>query len=154
MISNSQGTPRPVTPIADAEWTETGELNVQKLTPIAPTARKPVPIPSPEAVFEIKRTLLALSKQLRAQLNAFESHNTAAFISDADPLFAAIETQLELPDVEIIPLLVQINITALERLGPSAEALADTEEVIFNAFIEQGRNFIKMLPVLRLVTDP
>jgi len=94
----------PVTPIADVEWTKIGELNVQNLTPITPTPRKPVPIPSPEAVFEIKRTLVALSKQLRIQLNASESHNTAAFIGDADPLFAAIETQLELPDVEIIPL--------------------------------------------------
>jgi hypothetical protein len=113
-----------------------------------------VPIPSPEALFEIKRGLLAICAQLRTQLASSFSPNAAAFIGDADHLFGAIQSQLALPDTEIIPLLVQVNLTALERLGPSAEALADTEEVIFNAFIEQGHKFLKMLPVLRLINDP
>jgi uncharacterized protein YjbI with pentapeptide repeats len=150
----AQQTLAPITPIADVAWTPTGELDVQNLTPITPTPRKAVPIPSPEALVEIKRGLHGLCQQLRTQLASSFSPNAAAFIGDADHLFGAIEAQLERPDTEIIPLLVQVNFTALERLSPSAEALADTEEVIFNAFIEQGHKYLKMLPVLRLINDP
>jgi hypothetical protein len=144
----------PITPIADVEWTETGQLDVRHLTPFTPKPRKPIPIPSPEALAELKRGLIALSKQLRAQLAASASPNAAPFIGDARPLFKAIENQLALPDDEIIPIIVKINIDALERLGPSAEALADTEEVVFNAFIEQGRALLDLIPILKIIEDP
>ena len=102
----------------------------------------------------MKRGLIALSQQLQAQLDASLSHNAATFIGDARHIFQAIETQLSLPDTEIIPVLVKANFNALERLGPSAEALADTEEAIFQVFMEEGQKLLHMIPELQIVEDP
>jgi hypothetical protein len=105
-------------------------------------------------VYEQIRGVHALSIQLRTQIENSDSHNAAPFIGDAGQNFTALEAELAKDQPEMIPVLVKANIAALKAMGPSAEALAATEEALYDVFIEEADKLLYLLPILRIIENP
>lgn len=143
-----------ITAPVDLQWTPEGHLNVGWLEVTEPKPKTTLPPVNTSTQIEKLSAIGRFAKQVKDSIRKSQTPNSTSIIGDISDVFEAIENEVHKPEGQVLIVVVEANIHALELISVHKEVLTVVDQALFTAFLGTAKSLLDLYPILKEIENP